>query len=177
MGLHSGLAKKIAFFYSKKLPWTCQTGVFQSSTRSCFSTSIFKYACIQFIFSGGDAPFIMDCMQISWNKPPISPFWVLFSSQFLNRCALPKSSINNDAHNRAFCTSTRLQPISEYPWLHTIHFYIPCQASSYILAIHSLYNSKQLSSESICCWFGFVARLSRPQSHTPCDNFYNNILH
>ena len=105
------------------------------------------------------------------------PLLDAFFSQFLNGWSLPKSLINNDAHNRPFCTSARLQPISEYSWLHTIHFYIPHQASSYILAIRSLCNSKRLSRESIRCCFRFVAQLSRPQSHTPYDTFHNHTLH
>ena len=75
----------------------------------------------------------------------------------------------NDAHNRPFCTSTWLQQMYQSSWIHTIHFYIPHQASSYILVIHSIYNSKRLSGESIRCWFRFVARISRPWSHAPCD--------
>ena len=51
------------------------------------------------------------------------------------------------------------------------------QASSYILAIRSLYNSKWLSGESIRCWFRFVTRLSRPRSHKPYDTFYNHTIY
>ena len=68
-------------------------------------------------------------------------------------------------------------PITESSLLHTIHFYIPHQASSYILAIRSLYNSNRLSGKSIRCWFQFVARLLWPRSHTPYDTFYNHTLH
>ena len=143
MGIHSGLAKRSFFCTRKILPWACQTVVFQSLMRSLFSTSICKSACILFIFSGVDAPSVLDRMQIGPNKPPISPFWMLSLSRFLNGWSLPKSLINNDAHNRPFCTSARLQPLSEYSWIHTIHFYIPHQASSYILAIRLLYNSKR----------------------------------
>ena len=125
MGLHSGLTKRSFFCTRKILPWACQTGVLQSSTRSRFPASICKSACIQFIFPGGDAPSVLDCTQIVSNKPLISPFWVLCSCKFLNGWALPKSLINNDAHNRPFCTSARLQPIFESSWFHTIHFYIP----------------------------------------------------
>ena len=144
--------------------------------RCHFSTSIFKSACIRFIVSGGYAPSVLYPMQIGLNKPPISPFWVVCSSLFLNGWALPKSSLNNDAHNRSFCTSAQSQPISKSSWLHKIHFYIPHQLISYILAIRSLYNLKRLSGESIHCWFLFVARLSQPRSHIPYDTFYNHTI-
>ena len=177
MGLHPGLSKRSLFCNQKILPWACQTGIFQSSMRSRISTSICKSACILFIFSGGDTPSVLDSTQIGSNKPPISPFWVLCSSLFMKWWALTKSSINNDAHSLPFFTSARSQSSSESSWLHTIHFYIPHQESSYILAIRSLYNSKRLSHESIRCWFGFAARLSLPQYHTPYNIFYNHTLH
>ena len=108
---------------------------------------------------------------------PFPPFGWFFFADFLNGWALPKSSLNNDAHNLPFCTSARSRPISGSSWLHMINLYIPHQASLCILAIHSLYNSNQLSGESIHFWFQFVARLSRPRSHTPYDTFYNYIIY
>ena len=107
MGLHLVLEKYRELCTQKILPWACQTGVFKSSMRCRFSTSICKSVRIQFIISGGDAPSVLDPMKIGSNKPTISPFWVVCSSRFLIEWALPKSSLNNDAHNPPmlhFCT-------------------------------------------------------------------------
>ena len=97
-----GTGKTTIYLYSKNTVLGMPDGRFSIINEKPFSNSICKSACIQFIFSGGDAPYVLDLMQIWSNKPPISPFWVLCLSQFLNGWALPKSSINNDARNRPF---------------------------------------------------------------------------